>query len=497
MFIRTGATHLLNVNVGPRRLLHHQQHLGGGSNTRHKRKLFVGAGGRALDDTAAVSKKIASDLRDVIEIEANLTPAQARGLRFLREELSLTADQCARLALNWPKLLRIQPSNFLEKIEFFRELGLNTAELAHILSSSNTLCLSLEENIKPTVNWLQLVGPFSQQEICKILSMFPPLLAYNVPSNLEFKVTYFQEVLGLTEKQFKSMVIKCPSLLGASLETRIFPAIEFFMETFLNDDTAVNNLICKQPMIMTLNLEDRTIPRVEFFLDYFGFTRSELKKIALTCPEIFIVTHDSLDERVQFFEELGFLPYDMKRLVKNHPRILLYTVPTLKKRIQELEESLKIQSTLPPRARRRAVLRLLLSAPRLVGYDLRRKVAEVAGLFARRTGAPEAEVIEMILKYPKFILSKKETMEEKLDVLLRYGTREEVRSALLRNPALLTLSARGRLAPRLLALHRCGLGLGALPWAGTFSDAKFAAFLDSTSQRGAAAQQRSAKGGKL
>ena len=50
------------------------------------------------------------------------------------------------------------------------------------------LGLSIEDNLKPTVQWFRELG-LTDAQVAKAVAGFPPLLAYNVERNMKRKVT--------------------------------------------------------------------------------------------------------------------------------------------------------------------------------------------------------------------------------------------------------------------------------------------------------------------
>ena len=67
------------------------------------------------------------------------------------------------------------------------DLGLSKAQVAKIISvSPQVLGYSIEQNLKPTVQWMLDLG-LNKAQVSKVISVFPPVLGYSLEKNMKVK----------------------------------------------------------------------------------------------------------------------------------------------------------------------------------------------------------------------------------------------------------------------------------------------------------------------
>ncbi|KAL2649907.1 hypothetical protein R1flu_018035 [Riccia fluitans] len=180
-------------------------------------------------------------------VEENLKPTA----RFL-ESHGIEAERWAKIMVNFPQILTYSRTKLQLIIDFLSEIGIPQCTVGRVLSrfphlvgysldaklrpmaayfkmigipdfslvvirSPQTLGLSLEKNIKCTVDFFLGLG-YSIEEVAVLVNRFPQILGLNVDNNLLPKWKYFTKM-----RRKHSELIDFPQYFGYSLEKRIQP----------------------------------------------------------------------------------------------------------------------------------------------------------------------------------------------------------------------------------------------------------------------------------
>jgi hypothetical protein len=95
------------------------------------------------------------------------------------------------------------------------------SKLAQTLPS--VLSLSVEQNLKPKLAWLQRRLVLDDASLSVVVQRMPTLLQLNVESNLEPTMTFYEECVGLDTA--RTHIAKHSSLWTASLDNRLKPRL--------------------------------------------------------------------------------------------------------------------------------------------------------------------------------------------------------------------------------------------------------------------------------
>ena len=75
--------------------------------------------------------------------------------------------------------------------------------------------LSIEDNLKPTVQWFRELG-LTDAQVAKVASAFPRLLGYSIEGNMNRKVILLRQLFA--DDEIILMITRFPPLLGYSFE---------------------------------------------------------------------------------------------------------------------------------------------------------------------------------------------------------------------------------------------------------------------------------------
>lgn len=225
-------------------------------------------------------------------------------IKFLKD--NMIEVKCVNKA---PSLLTIPIPVLEDKLNYFLDIDISSDE---INKNPIILCLSLEDNIKPKVEYFQNKGiPLSSLK--KVQSLWCMSI-----KNIEQKVDYITK-LGLSMDSIK----KYPRILTASIEYKLKPNVEFFVSNgfFLR---SLDNF----PMLLNASLETLK-KKLSYYLDLGLGIETIHNKICLFTYSL----ENNIIPKVKFIENLGY----NAEIFDSRPDLLCYS---LKNRIMPRVEFL-------------------------------------------------------------------------------------------------------------------------------------------------------------
>ena len=132
------------------------------------------------------------------------------------------------------------------------------------------LGLSIEDNLDPTINWLQKRLNLDNTQIGKIVVTQPSVLSCSIDDNLEPKLDWLQSRLDLNDNQINKVIRGRPAILCLSITTKIEPTLRWLQDSLSLDDAALSKLIVAQPTVLGLDLEANLKPTLNFYKAHIG-----------------------------------------------------------------------------------------------------------------------------------------------------------------------------------------------------------------------------------
>jgi len=143
---------------------------------------------------------------------------------YLMDELGIFQDDLARVLQLYPALLGMPISEMKETVDFIMEQGIEKENLASMFRSfPSLLTLSIEEDMKPVVQFLQSVGI---NNTGRFISRLPPVLGYSVSRELTPKWEFVQKIYTYTSFE----VSKFPAFFSYPLERVIKARFEYLRD---------------------------------------------------------------------------------------------------------------------------------------------------------------------------------------------------------------------------------------------------------------------------
>ena len=159
--------------------------------------------------------------------------------------------------------------NLKPTVQWLRDLGLSKAEVAKVIARfPQVLSCSIDENLKPTVRWLRDLG-LSKAEVAKVVGRHPPVLGYSIEENLKPTVRWLRD-LGLSKAEVAKVIARFPQVLAYSLEENMKPTVRFLRDRGLSRGE-ISKVIVSWPPIVALSIENNLKPKVRQLLKWFSF----------------------------------------------------------------------------------------------------------------------------------------------------------------------------------------------------------------------------------
>ena len=124
---------------------------------------------------------------------------------------------------------------------------------------------SIEQNLKPTVQWLLDLG-LRKSQIAKAVATFPQVLSYSIKQNLQPSVQWFLD-LGLAKSQVAKAVATHPQILALSIKDNLKPTVQWFLDLGLTK-SQVAKAVASFPQILGLSLESNLKQKIALMLSF-------------------------------------------------------------------------------------------------------------------------------------------------------------------------------------------------------------------------------------
>ena len=107
-----------------------------------------------------------------------------------------------------------------------------------VLGSPPLLSYSIEDNMAPTLDWLQTRLDLDAAQLKKVVLGIPPLLGLRV-DNMAPKLAYLEREIGLSRAELREHVLRIPAILAYSLDKRYRQRVEACRATGVDPRYAV------------------------------------------------------------------------------------------------------------------------------------------------------------------------------------------------------------------------------------------------------------------
>ena len=271
---------------------------------------FAAEGG--MDTDADICAKEA-ELVGMSDRRANLEDFLCRGTH-------LTTSQVAKVIVTHPAVLGLSiEANLKPTVEWIKGLGLSKSQVAKVISRfPPVLGYSIEANLKPTVEWIKGLG-LSQSQVAKVILRLPSVLGLSIEANLKPTVEWVKG-LGLNQSQVAKVILRLPQVLGYSIEANLKPTVEWIKGLGLSQ-SQVAKVISTSPAVLSLSIEANLMPTVDW-VKGLGLSQSQVAKVILQRPQVLGLSIEAnLKPTVEWMKGLGMSQCQVGKLVAAFPPV--------------------------------------------------------------------------------------------------------------------------------------------------------------------------------
>ncbi|CAE7547050.1 MTERF5, partial [Symbiodinium pilosum] len=161
---------------------------------------------------------------------------------------------------------------------------------------------SIEENLKPTVQWLRDSG-LKEAEVSKVISRLPQVLGYSIEENLKPTVQWLRD-LGLQEAELSKVISRLPQVLGCSIEENLKPTVQWLRDLGLSE-AEVSTVISRFPAVLGYSIEENLCRKMSLL---GGFMHMEQTvRLLVHYPMILGLSFERWTHRLQVLRQCGRL----------------------------------------------------------------------------------------------------------------------------------------------------------------------------------------------
>ena len=183
-------------------------------------------------------------------------------LSWLQNRMTLNDKQMRTIFMIFPQCTAYKMEFLDAKISFFEErFNLNSTQVGKMVAISPTILgINVEDNLVPTMDWLQTRLLLSDDQLSKIARKFVQVFKRSIPDNLEPTLNWFQKRLKLSDAQLGELIVAFTPMVCLSITKNLEPKFELFVEC-LGEGTAIA-MLRANPSLFGSSLENRIKPRI-------------------------------------------------------------------------------------------------------------------------------------------------------------------------------------------------------------------------------------------
>ena len=131
---------------------------------------------------------------------------------------------------------------------------------------------------------------------------------------------------------------------------------------------------------------------VNKYLENFGFDHNEIIKMGRDYPEIYAISAETLQKKIDGIKALGYDADVVKKIVKSFPAVLGYDVDSFEEKVEGIKS---LGYT------RKDALKVLETTPNLFGYDIETIKEKIKAY--KRMRFDEQEILTIAKTFPLFV----------------------------------------------------------------------------------------------
>lgn len=258
-----------------------------------------------------------------------ITSTQLVSIRsFLTVTLNLTETQ-------WKKFSRVQliwPRSHVRKTTRFLLECMNPSQVAKVILSRPRLFSYNTECLQEPVLYFRDEVRLTNEEISRMINIWPVILTFNVDTNLRPTVTFLQSLGSSDWDGWKRMIVRYPQLLTHSVDGVLRPKLAFLENTLLelHMHDSLMRIVSHYPPVFWLSPEILQL-KVDYLKQTLKLSSEEIRGVLLTFPQILgLSINYNLKPTIEFYSTC-LTKAELKEFFLYQPSLLAYS---LEKRIR-------------------------------------------------------------------------------------------------------------------------------------------------------------------
>ncbi|KAH9625764.1 hypothetical protein KSS87_012223 [Heliosperma pusillum] len=226
-----------------------------------------------------------------------------------------------------------------------------------IAKRPSTLHYDLDTHLVPRIGFLQRLSEGNTDGVGEALNRLPAILTYSV-EHLQNHAEFFRSS-GFTDQEIFKIVLIFPNVMSVSVERKLRPRLEFLKECGL-DTGEVYRFLVKSPVFLGLSFE-RNLSLKLAMLVKIGYVY-RTKELAMAIGAASRTRCEYLQQVISLFLSYGFSCDDIVAMSNKHFQILQYNPKSLEEKMEYLIEEMDRE------------IGELLSFPAFLGYNLDNRI---------------------------------------------------------------------------------------------------------------------------
>ena len=291
------------------------------------------------------------------------------------------------------------------------DLGLSQRQVVKVVGCCPAVLVSSAKGKSKVVQRLEDLG-LKMAEVATTISRNPEVLGD--PSRLHSTLRRLL-ALGLKESQVAKVLVVFPQLVGFGMEENLTSKLQWFAENLQLGEGEVIQAIAKCPRILTYSIAETVRTKVDWLLK-IGLSKNQIGKAFCDFPVIFggsIV--QNWKPKVAWLLDLGMTKRQVSKVISSFPQVLGYSAVRNLKPKMEWFASLGLAKN--------QIVKVIGAFPRILGYSTENNKATV--LCFMKLGLTKAQFVKVIKRFPQVLGSTEESIKAKVEWFLTLGVSKD------------------------------------------------------------------------
>ncbi|XP_030467188.1 transcription termination factor MTERF8, chloroplastic [Syzygium oleosum] len=231
--------------------------------------------------------------------------------------------------VNLTKALSLKPVEEIERlVKFLSRYG----GVDLIVRHPPILNFDMDSQLIPRVEFLLELSGGDEDATGAVLRKLPTFLKYRV-EHVESHVEFLRSFAGLDDQEIFRIILVFPNIVSASKERKLRPRISFLKECGLNS-SEIFKFLTKAPLFLGLSFEGNIAYKLGLLVK-IGY-KYRTKEFAAAIGAVSRTSCENMQKVIELFLSYGFSCKDVLLMSKKHPQILQYNPDSLEEKVEYL-----------------------------------------------------------------------------------------------------------------------------------------------------------------